>query len=222
MTPSSTLNEGRPWRAGNPLGDRDRLAVVVCRSTKAGPGGPATHARREPPGPRPGQRSTKAGPGGPATLRGGGAVERDPARSTKAGPGGPATLGHGHGLAGLEPRSTKAGPGGPATRIEAGNPWMRVQSAQRRPALAGRQPRRRRPAPLVDDQPRSTKAGPGGPATLDGAVGVAGVAERSTKAGPGGPATPASATCAPGGRSTPLNEGRPWRAGNPTRSCHEK
>ncbi len=67
--------------------------------------------------------------------------------------------------------------------------------AQRRPALTGRQ-RRRRP----DRQPgaallRSTKAGPDGPATLAAGLRGPGEAQRSTKAGPDGPATPGGLGC---------------------------
>ena len=88
----------------------------------------------------------------------------------------------------LGPRSTKAGPSGPAT------PFRRYQElsarAQRRPALPGRQP-----CPSATQGTR--------------------VPRRSTKAGPSGPATRGRRRRRRGRRSGPLNEGRPFRAGNP-------
>ena len=44
-----TLNEGRPFRAGNPESVRGVALGDQHRSTKAGPSGPATHATISPP-----------------------------------------------------------------------------------------------------------------------------------------------------------------------------
>ena len=189
----SPLNEGRPFRAGNPHKPPQVYPIRVPRSTKAGPSGPATPVL--------------------VPLRGEGHVFR----STKAGPSGPATPAHsGHAWPSLSPlnegRPFRAG-NPPAVRREgqpsrrplnegrpfrAGNPGPldRFSSianvAQRRPALPGRQPTALRQRPRWHSQ-------------------------RSTKAGPSGPATPAEAT-AGSMLTTALNEGRPFRAGNPRQS----
>ena len=146
-----------------------------CRSTKAGPSGPATLCLAPPRSASARPRSTKAGPSGPATrvLWVGRSLWWFH-RSTKAGPSGPATHGRrrrsrrhaqplnegrpfragnpGHPGAlpgGGDPRSTKAGPSGPATRLWDPAKALPRVLAQRRPALPGRQPRggvaRRRP-----------------------------------------------------------------------------
>ena len=214
----SPLNEGRPFRAGNPHKPPQVYPIRVPRSTKAGPSGPATPVL--------------------VPLRGEGHVFR----STKAGPSGPATPAHsGHAWPSLSPlnegRPFRAG-NPPAVRREgqpsrrplnegrpfrAGNPGPldRFSSianvAQRRPALPGRQPTALRQRPRWHSQ-RSTKAGPSGPATPLRPSPVPIVRRgRSTKAGPSGPATPAEAT-AGSMLTTALNEGRPFRAGNPRQS----
>ncbi len=136
-------------------------------------------------------------------------------RSTKAGPDGPATHVHAaHGSCPVWRRSTKAGPDGPATLSDdedGDNGWYSAQRrpaltgrqrgvadvelgpvgfAQRRPALTGRQRARQFKHP-AHERDRSTKAGPDGPATPQ-ALGSGHVDDdhRSTKAGPDGPATP--------------------------------
>ena len=236
-----TLNEGRPFRAGNPV-------------DYPLPPGVRARAQRRPalPGRQPhssallvkemSKRSTKAGPSGPATPLDSLNANVKYDRSTKAGPSGPATPGerrcHRHGR--VRGRSTKAGPSGPATRgvsvshrsvsdalnegrpFRAGNPctelwephsWPRI--AQRRPALPGRQPTLRISAAPTGPRPRSTKAGPSGPATLELPLRLGLLdGRRSTKAGPSGPATPSSGAWRKR-RAGPLNEGRPFRAGNP-------
>ena len=188
--PLAPLNEGRPCWAGNP-DELDGIRARGRRSTKAGPVGPATPPRSVP---RPArfERSTKAGPVGPATQA---AVLVDVgiqgARSTKAGPVGPATL---------ERRISVA-----VARI----------SAQRRPALLGRQPL----LPLVADaaggHQRSTKAGPVGPATPDWSP----APPRRTLGAQRRPALLGRQPCPrPEPRHphpTALNEGRPCWAGNP-------
>ena len=110
-------------------------------------------------------------------------------------------------------RSTKAGPSGPATLPDR-NEGRGPLDAQRRPALPGRQPlnrwlqarhtdnlAQRRPA-LPGRQPRVPRHG------------RIGSVPRSTKAGPSGPATPGR-RCSMSLSARPLNEGRPFRAGNP-------
>ena len=138
----------------------------LLRSTKAGPAGPATRelsgghgqvarltrAQRRPAlpgrqrfkrgvgGSDVDRRSTKAGPAGPATPSGVDYTYRAVARSTKAGPAGPATPGQeGVGADRDHARSTKAGPAGPATLNCGRSSSRRPISAQRRPALPGRQ-----------------------------------------------------------------------------------
>ena len=213
-TRTASLNEGRPFRAGNPCPQGVQAHPPQPRSTKAGPSGPATPGRRRGSQPELCERSTKAGPSGPATLsydascQGVSLAQRRPA------------------LPGRQPVAT-------------GRALISVARAQRRPALPGRQPapmvrsRSTAGAPLNEGRPfRAGNPDPalGSPPQVQGTaqrrpalpgrqpgevadVGVAGVA-RSTKAGPSGPATPA----APARRRTApptLNEGRPFRAGNP-------
>ena len=116
---ASTLNEGRPGRAGNSTPSRRTarlcgfaqrrparpgrqlhihlrlLGPPLGRSTKAGPAGPATPARPFPPRGSRFLRSTKAGPAGPATREvSAPEAEERLRRSTKAGPAGPATPPH--------------------------------------------------------------------------------------------------------------------------------
>ena len=209
----SSLNEGRPFRAGNPVVLDHSHLVGVQRSTKAGPSGPATLTTRWPAAELiesaqrrpalPGRQPIAPGIAGVVTT----AAQRRPALPGRQPPrrlAGPA-----HPLG----RSTKAGPSGPATRDNPADVVDNLKDAQRRPALPGRQPR---PASVGERRrdPRSTKAGPSGPATLvknprmttgpydaqrrpalpgrqpagePAEVVAAGL--RSTKAGPSGPAT---------------------------------
>ena len=220
-------------------GGKCAVRAGTPRSTKAGPSGPATpqlidrfgeviaHAQRRPalPGRQPVLRAAAATATGPAAQRRPALPGRQPLlavvaaagrslRSTKAGPSGPATRVDLHGdAARRDERSTKAGPSGPATLCVATFDHLVTVFAQRRPALPGRQPpeptrqqeharnAQRRPA-LPGRQPRRL------PATSRRA------GARSTKAGPSGPATPLFGTPSQGDVKT-LNEGRPFRAGNP-------
>ena len=142
-----SLNEGRPFRAGNPRPQTGRWSRWCPRSTKAGPSGPATpvtqvtkhlgdfDAQRRPA--LPGRQPRPAVGIVPLRWRG---------RSTKASPSGPATpwLTRPRRCR-IAARSTKAGPSGPATppaRL-ASSTWT-CTSAQRRPALPGRQPHKQR------------------------------------------------------------------------------
>ena len=87
----STLNEGRPGRAGNSAwaGEvEQQLAHAQRRPARPGRQLPQRGGGLRPPRPR----STKAGPAGPATLLRGVSGLCGRARSTKAGPAGPATL----------------------------------------------------------------------------------------------------------------------------------
>ena len=136
------LNEGRPFRAGNPshpCGHAD-FGLPSAQRRPALPGRqPQSHRAREAVRRH---RSTKAGPSGPAT-RPLPALLRRPRvrRSTKAGPSGPATPQADRLVVGRSgDRSTKAGPSGPATLVVALDRNTRVFTAQRRPALPGRQP----------------------------------------------------------------------------------
>ena len=166
-----SLNEGRPFRAGNPT----RWQTAEHTTLRA---------QRRPalPGRQPGDTSRPSPRRCPCPLNEGrpfragnpcGATGRRCARQ--------ASLNEG--------RPFRAGNPGRPVRLA-----LQRQCAQRRPALPGRQPLRRdlqRPP----GGPRSTKAGPSGPATRGNARQAAHASRRSTKAGPSGPATPC------GGRS---------------------
>ena len=160
-------------------------------------------------------RSTKAGPVGPATRDGGvtptrpSTAQRRPARWGRqplegchpsrgsSGPplneGRPGGAGNPTGLRrvgrGRLQRSTKAGPVGPATLVTVTTAVPLSPIAQRRPARWGRQP---------DEDWLATDT----------------ARRRSTKAGPVGPATP-TRRCPHTATGTSLNEGRPGGAGNP-------
>ena len=212
---TSALNEGRPFRAGNPchtsapLPDPTRTAqrrpalpgrqpsrtapspLGDCgRSTKAGPSGPATLVSRSPTCGS-SQRAQRR-PALPGRQPPGGECEVDVAvdRSTKAGPSGPATREVEEVLTGIPLRSTKAGPSGPAT------PPAAHQSCRESCSL---------------NEGRPFRAGNPGPLRELAAAALL----RSTKAGPSGPATPETRSTPGRTSAPPLNEGRPFRAGNP-------
>ena len=238
---TSSLNEGRPFRAGNPPPGAWGIPTGRTRSTKAGPSGPATpecpvwglrrrlRAQRRP-----------ALPGRQPQVEGAVSLRAPIAQRRPALPG------------------RQPGVAVPVASVS-------VIAAQRRPALPGRQPRRGHARPIAprrslnEGRPfragnprrtgrrselpllrRSTKAGPSGPATPEGTgPGAPATDPRSTKAGPSGPATPhcwgllltglpvaQRRPALPGRqplfscewmrrRTGALNEGRPFRAGNP-------
>ena len=190
-TPTS-LNEGRPFRAGNP-GAIPRTAGVHVDAQRR----PALPGRqppvREQRGAHAGRRSTKAGPSGPATRDGGaiggvmvsGALnEGRPFRA-----GNPTAD-----LVGSQHRLNALNEGRP---FRAGNPManrpviLSAATAQRRPALPGRQP-------LPTSPPTSGTSAP----LNEG---------RPFRAG--NPLHSRGGACR---RRRPLNEGRPFRAGNPS------
>ena len=218
----AALNEGRPFRAGNPVGEHvGRALARFLRSTKAGPSGPATpvlvvgparsvitRAQRRPALPgrqppiarscstiRPDPRSTKAGPSGPATPW---RCWNVPAVVGSLNEGRPFRAGNPCGVIwrgeGLERRAAQRRPALPGRQPP--RRTMRIGDmidAQRRPALPGRQPRSYARG-LRTRRERSTKAGPSGPATPEQNVWPSRYRKRSTKAGPSGPATPAGAS----------------------------
>ena len=164
VTRHTSLNEGRPGGAGNPLEGTCCAVPLDDRSTKAGPVGPATPADRvQPQQSRTAQRRPARWGRQPSAPRLGSRWKL--AALNEGRPGGAGNPGCGD----LDRRaschrSTKAGPVGPATLgAYAGRP-VPARAAQRRPARWGRQPSvgAFRRHVFV---PRSTKAGPVGPAT---------------------------------------------------------
>ena len=218
------FTQRRPALPGRqPWALRQLAQQPPLRSTKAGPSGPATpggglvvcggvpiSAQRRPalPGRQPylasswrntGQpRSTKAGPSGPATL---GRRRRVGTIARSLNEGRPFRAGNPRGRqaenAASGGRSTKAGPSGPATPVKPLDCTEWRWRAQRRPALPGRQP-----------MPSSNE----GPATSNSALNASACAQRSP-ALPG--RQPWRCRSSPRCRPTTLNEGRPFRAGNP-------
>ena len=204
---------GRQLRRG-----RHRRGHGGHRSTKAGPAGPATpgatlstaaqtfSAQRRP-----------ALPGWQlATVRRASAPNGPPLNEGRPCRAGNSRRGVAYHAERVE-RSTKAGPAGPATRDVRRRRLGARGRAQRRPALPGRQLLVSVHAPGPPETAQRRPALPG--RQLRAPPGrVPHVLWRSTKAGPAGPATPASETCVWVGR-TPLNEGRPCRAGNSYQPC---
>ena len=219
----SPLNEGRPFRAGNPM-----TAAMNKTIAKAAQRRPALPGRQPRSGASPrsqrGYRSTKAGPSGPATPhpcgpgRLGARAALNEGRPFRAGNPSSRPVRCHHGLSSLnEGRPFRAGnPGGrrcangscggslnEGRPFRAGNPggWHRMSptphGAQRRPALPGRQPG------LLYVGDSSDRR----------------IAQRR-------PALPGRqpqqlAFCLPTDHDS-LNEGRPFRAGNPQPAFWER